>query len=354
LYYGGIITKEGFILRVLEGAARHHPAKMAARLPRYLLDVIRKATESSAPNVPYLLRDSLLSAEEVEAKSESTFNGFCRWHHFFTAGVSGSSPRGFDTDLGSNTAPENDVDGPYLPWGVPVAPYNPPNMEPAMSVPLRPHRILVVHRDKPNAEELATRLRQAGHTVEIAYDQQSALELQRTFGPQMVIITIGLSGPDPNDIARALRAQASRDFILVSTGEETRDRIALRTCFDDHLNEHKNGSLFLMRRHKDVVSHYETVEELVEHRLTLANRMGYCADEQFVICMLAVAVFPSSPAALAPLIPDEFLRKIRAFAESPTDLANYLVVYKQKVCAEAEYWEDVVEGASLWSRYFNP
>jgi hypothetical protein len=78
------------------------------------------------------------------------------------------------------------------------------------------------------------------------------------------------------------------------------------------------------------------------------------ADEQFVICMLAAAVCPSSPAELAPLIPDEFLRRIRAFAESPTDLANYLVGYKQKVFAEAEYWEDVLEGASLWSRFFNP
>jgi hypothetical protein len=78
------------------------------------------------------------------------------------------------------------------------------------------------------------------------------------------------------------------------------------------------------------------------------------ADEQFVICMLAAAVCPFSPAELVPLIPDEFLRRIRAFAESPMDLANYLVGYKQKVFAEGEYWEDVLEGASLWSRFFNP
>ncbi len=146
-------------------------------------------------------------------------------------------------------------------------------------------------------------------------------------------------------LARSLRAQANRYVILASTGAVPDDRPEPADCFDDHVNLLR-GRPFLMRRRKWLTD-YDSAEGIVRRSL-------WNSKEQFVVVMLAAAACPCSPAELAPLIPDEFLQQIRALAESPTDLANYLVGYKQKVFAEAEYWEDVLKGASLWSRFFNP
>lgn len=243
-------------------------------------------------------------------------------------------------DKGSNTAPHKGSAMPYITTEKELAPLT----------ALPPHRILIVNDDKPNAEELAEQLRKVRHVVEIAPDELRAVEVESTFKPDIAIIDLGLQGTDACALARSLRARANRDVRLVADGgtEEDHDRASQAGCFDDHVSR-IHGRPFLVRRRKWLAWH-DSAEGCVVRRLWPANR----PDEHFVICMFAAAVCPASPPELAPFIPDEFLRRIRALAESRGDLADYLAGYKEKVFAEGEYWEDVLKGASLWFRFFNP
>lgn len=229
-------------------------------------------------------------------------------------------------------------------------PHIPSGKELAPLMALPPRWILIVNDDKPNAEDLAEQLRKAGHVVEIAPDEPRAVEVESTFKPDIGIIDLGLQGKDACALARSLRARANRDVILVADGGtgEDHDRASQAGCFDDHVSR-IHGKPFLVQRRKWLAWH-DSAEGCVVRWLWPANR----PDEHFVICMFSAAVCPSSPAELTPFIPDEFLRRIRALAESPADLADYLAGYREKVFAEGEYWEDVLKGASLWLRFFNP
>lgn len=232
---------------------------------------------------------------------------------------------------------------------------------------LPPRRILVVDDDKAHADELATQLRKVGHTVEIANDGQAALELERTFGPEMVIIELALSGMDALSVARSLRAQANRDLMLVSVvfGEcKDHDRADFEACFDDHVNK-LHGVPVLMRGRMKLAD-ISPEDWMLDQRLL--------SREDFALELLsAVTARPHrprfAPDELAPLIPDEVLRELRRLAASPTDLANYVahgVRPKQsgkrsgkrrgqglrRVLTEDQ--GNIVEGASRWLSFFNP
>jgi CheY-like chemotaxis protein len=90
-------------------------------------------------------------------------------------------------------------------------------MPPAKTPP--PRSILIVDPDKDSAEAVAKLLRDMGSDVEIAHDGPSALELERTFRPEIAIIHLGLKGMDAYTLARFLRAGPQRKVTLVSTAD---------------------------------------------------------------------------------------------------------------------------------------
>jgi CheY-like chemotaxis protein len=242
------------------------------------------------------------------------------------AAVPKSSPDSFGPAVGSETAP---AEG---------------SAKPLNQLP--PHRILVVNDCQPHAKELAAQLRKAGHTVEIAYDGQSALDLERTFRPEMVIIELALTGMDAFAVARSLRAQSNRDLMLVSVtyGDTDCDNAEWEACFDDHMN--KLHSIPLLMRGRMKLADISPEDWMLDHRdlsregLTLELLLATTAREfepQF------------APDELAPLIPDEVLREIRKFAEPPNDLADSFTPG-----AWSKHQRAIIEGASRWSRFFNP
>lgn len=83
------------------------------------------------------------------------------------------------------------------------------------SEPVPPQRILVVDGYVEAAQEMAGQLRKMGHTVEFALDGPTALRLEPTFKPDIVIIRLDLPGMDAITLARSLRVQANRDVMLV-------------------------------------------------------------------------------------------------------------------------------------------
>lgn len=242
-----------------------------------------------------------------------------------------------------------------------------PREELAPLTQLPPHRILVVNDYEPHAKELATQLRKAGHTVEIAYDGQSALELERTFRPQMVMIELALKGVDAFAVARSLRAQANRDLILASTALgvfEDWDRADREDCFDDHMNKDR-GKPFLMKRRKKLAD-ISPEDWIVDQRML-------SRDDFTIEVLLAVTARrfrpQFSPDELAPLIPDEVLRDIQWLTESPTNLADYVANNYQapssgsvdsgepalrRISLTTFTDEEISEGVSRWFRFFNP
>lgn len=209
---------------------------------------------------------------------------------------------------------------------------------------LPPHRILVVRNDNRSAKELATQLRKMGHTVEIAYDGLSALEVEPTFRPDIVIIDLRLPGMDACTVARSLRAQANRDVTLVAAGDSEEDhaRADQAGCFTDHLCMWKSLPILPSLGIK-------LADQSVED--WMAFELHAVAKDDFALRMLAAAAGRFDPGELAPLIPGQLLHEIRMLAESPTDLEDYLSGLKGPSTFDRE---EIVRGASRWLRFFKP
>jgi signal transduction histidine kinase len=100
-------------------------------------------------------------------------------------------------------------------------------------------RVLVVDDNEDAATSLAELLRFDGHVVESAFTARGALDKFESFGPDIVLLDIGLPEMDGYEVARRMRSlSGSRRFALVAlTGygqSSDRDR-ALDAGFDDHL-----------------------------------------------------------------------------------------------------------------------
>ena len=67
-------------------------------------------------------------------------------------------------------------------------------------------RVLVIDDNEDAAQSMAMALEYAGYRVASACDGAAGLELARTFGPDAVLLDIGLPGMDGYEVARRLRA----------------------------------------------------------------------------------------------------------------------------------------------------
>jgi PAS domain S-box-containing protein len=102
-----------------------------------------------------------------------------------------------------------------------------------------PRRILVVDDNQDSAASLARLLRADGHTTEVAYDGEHAVEAAASFRPDTVLLDIGLPGMSGLDACRAIRSQAGNQHILIAAvtglGQEEDERKSREAGFDAHL-----------------------------------------------------------------------------------------------------------------------
>jgi CheY-like chemotaxis protein len=125
---------------------------------------------------------------------------------------------------------------PLLPEGSAAAGHGATNIYP----PTSSCRVLVVDDDPAVADSMSVLLQIEGHEVEVAATGETALQLARSFRPQLVLLDIGLQGMDGYEVARQIRAQqpAGEKICLVAvTGyghEEARSR-SEQAGFDRHL-----------------------------------------------------------------------------------------------------------------------
>ena len=69
------------------------------------------------------------------------------------------------------------------------------------------HRLLVVDDNQDAANSLAMLLRLQGHEVRVAYSGMAALEMTKTYTPDVVFLDIGMPGMDGYEVARRMRQQ---------------------------------------------------------------------------------------------------------------------------------------------------
>jgi len=103
----------------------------------------------------------------------------------------------------------------------------------------KPLRVLVVDDNRDAADSLALLLRLWGHTVEVAYDGESALHAAMTFKPQAVLLDVSMPRMHGGAVARSLRELAEfQAAIIVATTANHADDPRLdqwRAYFDSFL-----------------------------------------------------------------------------------------------------------------------
>ena len=102
----------------------------------------------------------------------------------------------------------------------------------------RPPRVLVVEDDEEIASVLQRSLRTEGYEVALSGDGIEALDLSRTFVPDLVILDLGLPGMDGMEVARSLRSDGSEGvpILMLTARDAVESRVeGLDAGADDYL-----------------------------------------------------------------------------------------------------------------------
>jgi CheY-like chemotaxis protein len=109
---------------------------------------------------------------------------------------------------------------------------------PAASPAASQCRVLVVDDDDAVADSMSMLLQINGHDVRVAASGKAALEIARSFRPQVVLLDIGLQGMDGYEVARQLRAEQGEAIRLIAVtgyGDEEARSLSVAAGFDQHL-----------------------------------------------------------------------------------------------------------------------
>jgi PAS domain S-box-containing protein len=105
--------------------------------------------------------------------------------------------------------------------------------------PTPKYRILVVDDNRPSAHSTAIALGLMGHELATARDGTEGIERARTFGPDVILMDIGLPEMNGYETARRIREQPwGKNMILIAVtgyGQEEDRRRSLEAGFDHHL-----------------------------------------------------------------------------------------------------------------------
>jgi CheY-like chemotaxis protein len=100
-------------------------------------------------------------------------------------------------------------------------------------------RVLVVDDNVDAADSLAELLRDLGHSVRVAHDGPTAIDVAVRLRPQLVLLDIGLPEMDGYDVARRLRSLGVQSKLVALTGygEARHRKLAFDAGFDDHITK---------------------------------------------------------------------------------------------------------------------
>ncbi len=109
---------------------------------------------------------------------------------------------------------------------------------------VRPVRVLVVDDNRDAADSLKVLLESANQDVRTAYDGSAALEVARSFQPELVLLDIGMPHMDGYEAARRMRAMQletrPRLVALTGWGQASDKKRASDAGFDEHFTKPVN------------------------------------------------------------------------------------------------------------------
>jgi CheY-like chemotaxis protein len=101
------------------------------------------------------------------------------------------------------------------------------------------NRLLVVDDNHDAADSLAMLLRLQGHEVRVAHSGPAALEMSKTFTPDLIFLDIGMPGMDGYEVARRMRQQPGLEKVVLAAltgwGQQEDRRRTAEAGFDHHL-----------------------------------------------------------------------------------------------------------------------
>lgn len=104
-----------------------------------------------------------------------------------------------------------------------------------------PLRLLIADDHEDAVELLAMLLREDGHSVDVAHNGRTALELAQRHCPDVVLLDINMPGMDGHAVARHLRASLpdARMLMVAVTGQGSADDVAEARAagFDQHFTK---------------------------------------------------------------------------------------------------------------------
>lgn len=101
-------------------------------------------------------------------------------------------------------------------------------------------RVLIVDDNQDAADSLAMLLGVRGDEVRIAYDGSQALEVERDFEPDVILLDIGLPAISGYDVAHRIREKRGRSVLIVAItgwGQEKDLRRAEEAGIDQHFTK---------------------------------------------------------------------------------------------------------------------
>jgi len=101
-------------------------------------------------------------------------------------------------------------------------------------------RVLIVDDNQDAADSLAMLLGVRGDEVRIAYDGSQALEVERDFEPDVILLDIGLPAVSGYDVAHRIREKRGRSVLIVAItgwGQEKDLRRAENAGIDQHFTK---------------------------------------------------------------------------------------------------------------------
>jgi CheY-like chemotaxis protein len=126
-----------------------------------------------------------------------------------------------------------------LPKALTPTPQSPSTPEETAEPPGPSLRVLVVDDNLDTARTLAMLLEASGHDVRMVHDGPTALEAALNYGPNVVLLDIGLPGLDGYEVAKRLRQRpVFQNVVLVAMtgyGQEADRQRSQEAGFDHHL-----------------------------------------------------------------------------------------------------------------------
>jgi DNA-binding response OmpR family regulator len=159
-------------------------------------------------------------------------------------------------------------------------------------------RVLVVDDDAKILKAVGEALRQEGYGVFTAPDGESALDLCRKHGPDLVVLDVGLPGLDGFEVCGRLRAGGAQLPILIlsARGDETDRVVGFRMGADDYLTKpfsitelvlrvrailRRSGSGAAVASSSDRVSVGDLEMDRTTHRVTLRGETVALTPREF-------------------------------------------------------------------------